>query len=153
MVITGTSDQSNNTGAIDVIMDGSVFEEKSSFKMLELTVSSELDWGSCIFSAAKSVSGKLEPWFLLWSFFAEVALYLYKSTIQSCMQYCCHIWVGAPSCYLELLDKLQKKIRRTVGLSLTACLESLAHCSQLKFFFYRCYWIYYFGHVTWLWII
>ena len=27
-------DQSNNTGAIDVKMDGSVLEEKSSFKML-----------------------------------------------------------------------------------------------------------------------
>ena len=27
-------DRSNNTGAIDVKMDGSVFEEKSSFRML-----------------------------------------------------------------------------------------------------------------------
>ena len=25
------------------------------------------------------------------------------------MEYCCHIWAGAPSCYLELLDKLQKR--------------------------------------------
>ena len=30
-------DRSNNTGAIDVKMDGSVLEEKSSFKMLGLT--------------------------------------------------------------------------------------------------------------------
>ena len=36
-------DQCNNTGAIDVKMDGSVLEEKSSFKMLGLTFSSELD--------------------------------------------------------------------------------------------------------------
>ena len=35
-----------------------------------------------------------------------------------CMEYCCHVWVGAPSCYLELLDKLQKRIHRTFGLSL-----------------------------------
>ena len=40
------SDQSNNTGAIDVNMNGSVLEEKSSFKMLRLTFSSKLDWGS-----------------------------------------------------------------------------------------------------------
>ena len=33
-------DQSNNTGAIDMKMDGSIFEEKSSFKMLGLTFSS-----------------------------------------------------------------------------------------------------------------
>ena len=36
-------DRSNNTGSIDVKMDGSVLEEKSSFKMLELTFSSKLD--------------------------------------------------------------------------------------------------------------
>ena len=36
-------DQSNNTGAIDVKMDGSVLEEKSSFKMLGLTFSSKLN--------------------------------------------------------------------------------------------------------------
>ena len=38
-------DRSNNTGAIDVKMDGSVLEEKSSFKMLGLTFSSKLDSG------------------------------------------------------------------------------------------------------------
>ena len=32
-------DQSNSTGAIDVKMDGSFLEEKSSFKMLRLTFS------------------------------------------------------------------------------------------------------------------
>ena len=36
-------DQSNNTGAIDVKMDGLVFEEKPSFKMLGLTFTSKLD--------------------------------------------------------------------------------------------------------------
>ena len=39
-------DWSNNTGDIDMKMDGSVLEEKSSFKMLGLTFSSKLDWGS-----------------------------------------------------------------------------------------------------------
>ena len=39
-------DWSNDTGSIDVKMDGSVLEEKSSFKMLGLTFSSKLDWGS-----------------------------------------------------------------------------------------------------------
>ena len=36
-------DQSNNFGAIDVKMDGSVFEEHSSFKMLGLSFASKLD--------------------------------------------------------------------------------------------------------------
>ena len=36
-------DQSNDNGSIDVKMDGSVLEEKSSFKMLALTFFSKLD--------------------------------------------------------------------------------------------------------------
>ena len=36
-------DRSNNTGAIDVKMDGAVLEERSYFKMLGLTFSSKLD--------------------------------------------------------------------------------------------------------------
>ena len=57
----------------------------------------------------------------------EVALYLYKSTILPCMEYCCHFWAGTPSCYLDLLNKLQNQTRRTVGPSLAASLEFLAH--------------------------
>ena len=56
-----------------------------------------------------------------------LSLYLYKFIIRPCMEYCCHVWVGAPSCYLELLDKLQRQICRNVGPSLAASLESLAH--------------------------
>ena len=37
-------DQSNNTGAIDVKMDGFVLEEKSSFKIPRLSFSCRLDW-------------------------------------------------------------------------------------------------------------
>ena len=49
-------DRSKNTGATDVKMDGSILEEKTSFKMLGLTFSSKLDWGSYIVSIAKTAS-------------------------------------------------------------------------------------------------
>ena len=52
-------DRSNNNGSIDVKIDGSVLEEKSSFMMLGLTFSSELDCGSYIISIAKTVSKKI----------------------------------------------------------------------------------------------
>ena len=55
---------SNNTGAIYLTMDGSVLDEKSSFKMLGLTFCSKLDWGSYIISIAvllKQSPRKLEP--------------------------------------------------------------------------------------------
>ena len=62
------------------------------------------------------------------------------------MEYCCHVWAGAPSCYLELLNKLQKRICRTVGPSLAASLESLAHHRNVAnlSLFYR----YYFGRCS-----
>ena len=47
---------SSNTFAIDVKIDGSVLEEKPSFKMLGLTFSSKLDWDSYIISIAKTTS-------------------------------------------------------------------------------------------------
>ena len=76
----------------------------------------------------------------------EVALYLYKSTIRPFMEYCCQFWAGAPSCYLELLDKLQKRKRWTVGPSLAASLEPLAHRRNVASLslFYR----YYFGRCS-----
>ena len=109
-------------------MAGSVLEEKSSFKMLQLTFSSKLDWGSYIISIAKTATKKIGALIRCTKFlFPEVPLYLYKSTIRPCMEYCCHVWAGSPSCYLELLDKLQKRICRIVGPSLAASLEPLAH--------------------------
>ena len=102
-------------------MNGSVLEEKLSFKMLGLTL-------SYIISITKTASKKIGALIRSMKFLSlEVALYLYKSPIRPCMEYCCHVWAGAPSCYLEMLDKLQKRIRRTVGPSLDASLDPLAH--------------------------
>ena len=56
----------------------------------------------------------------------------------SCLGWC-------PSCYLELLSKLQKWIHRTAGSSLSASLEPLAHHQNVaslsfvyRYFFGRC---------------
>ena len=115
-------------------MDGSVLEEKSSFKMLGLTFSTKLDWGSYIISVAKTASKKIGALIRSMKFLSpEVALYLYRSTIWPCMEYCCHVWAGAPSCYLKLLDKLQKRICKTVGPSLAASLEHLTHRRNVAF--------------------
>ena len=57
-------DRSNNIGSIDVKMDGLVLLEKSSFKMLELTLYSELDRSTDIISVAKTGSKKIEAFIL-----------------------------------------------------------------------------------------
>ena len=95
---------------------------------LFLTFSSKLDWGSYIISLAKTASTKIGAFIRSIKLFTpEVALYLYKSSICAYMEYCCHVWAGARSCYLHLLDKLEKQICTTVGSSLAASLEPLAH--------------------------
>ena len=87
---------------------------------------------------------KLSPTKLICSikFSPELVLYLYKFTIQPCMEYCWHVWAGAHSCYLELFNKLQKRI---FGHSLTASLGPIAHRWNVaslsvfyRYYFRRC---------------
>ena len=138
--------RSHNNSSVDVKMDGSVFEEKSSFMTQGLTFSSKLDWCSYIISIAKTASKKIGALIRSMKFLSpDVALYLYKSTIRPCMEYCCHVWAGPPSCYLDLLDKLEKRICRVVGYSLAASLEPLAHRRNVaslslfyRYYFSRC---------------
>ena len=78
--------RANNTGAINVKMDWSVLEEKTSFNMLGLIFSFKLDWGSYIISIAKNSSKKIGALIRSMKFLSpEVALYLCKSTI-------CYAW-------------------------------------------------------------
>ena len=124
-----------------------LFLRKIIFKMLGLTFSSKLDWGSYIISIAKTASKKIVALIRSMKFLSpEVALCLSKSTIRPCMEYCCHVWAGAPSFYFELLDKLQKRICRNVGPSLAVSLDPLAHRRNVASLslFYR----YYFGRCS-----
>ena len=105
------------------------------------------NWGFYITSIAKTASTKIGALICSMKFlFPKVAMYLCKSTTWPCIEFCFHVWTGAPSCYLELLDKLQKWICRTVGPSLAASLEPLAHRRNVASLslFYR----YYFGRCS-----
>ena len=57
------------------------------------------------------------------------------------MEYCCNVRASALSFCLELFDKLQKRICRTVGPSLAASLKPFAHRRNVASLslFYRCY--------------
>ena len=123
---------------------------------LESDLRNTVDWGSkwlvdfnaakTQLSVAKTASKKIGALIRSMKFLSpEVVLYLYKSTIRPCMEYCCHVWAGAPSCYLELLDKLQKRICRKVDPSLAASLEPMAHRQNVaslslfhRYYFGRC---------------
>ena len=107
---------------------------------------SKLDWGSYIISIAKTAFKKIGALIRFMKFLSpEVALYLYKSTIRPCMEYCWHFWAGAPSSHLELLDNLQKQMCMTFGSILASSLEPLAHLRNVanlsllyRYYFGRC---------------
>ena len=138
-------DQSNNAGAIDMKMDGSVLEEKWSFQMVRLTFSSKLDWGSYIISIAKTPR-KFEPWFILWSFFLRRLFcmsinlpyaYAWNIAVMSGLVLLVATW----NCWISK----QKSICRTFNPSLAASIEPLAYCWNVtslslchRYYFGRC---------------
>ena len=104
--------------------------------MLGLTLSSKLDMGSYIISTPKALQ-EIESLIHSMKFLSpEVALYLYKSTIRSCMEYCYHVWAGASSCYLELFDATKTNMRGCwpITCCFSSTFGSLSKCSQLKSF-------------------
>ena len=97
-------ERSNKTGAFDVEIDRSFHEGKSSFKMLGLSFSSKLDWGSLHYLNCSHCLR--QNWSLdLFYEVSDFALYLFKSTMQPCIEYYCHFRAGATSCYFEFLDE------------------------------------------------
>ena len=85
-------------------MDKTVLEENLSFRLLGLSFTSKLDWESYIVSVAKAASKKIGALQRSVKFLSpELVLYLYKSTIRPCMEYCCHVWAVNGKCYLNLL--------------------------------------------------
>ena len=79
-------------------------------------------------------------------FFTTTVLYLYKATIRPVMEYCCHLWAGAPKTHLSLLDRVEKRVKNLVGEDLANQLQPLAvrrYVASLSLF-YR----YYFGRCS-----
>ena len=115
-----------------------------------LTFSPKLYWVSYIISYSISVvttaSTKIGALIRSMKFLSpEVAMYLYNSTIHPCLEYCCHVWAGVCSCYIEPLGELPKQICRTVGLSLATSLGPLSHhwnvatlSLSCRYYFGRC---------------
>ena len=72
-------------------IDGSILEEQSFFMMLGLYFACKLDWGSYIIFIAKAASKKIEALICSMKYLSfEVTVHLYKCTLWSCLEYCCH---------------------------------------------------------------
>ena len=112
--------------------------------MMGLYFFSKLDWGSYMISIAKTVSKEIRVLIHSMKFISpEVILYLYKYTMRHFIECCCYIWVGSAMCYLYVVDKLHRRLCRTVGPTLAASLKPLGNCRNVAslILLYR----YYFG--------
>ena len=100
----------------------------NSLSVLGLNISSDLSWHSHIASIVKSASRKLGFLFRARRYFTpEQLLTLYKSQVRPTLEYCSHIWGGAPKTTLKLLDSVQRRAVRLINKhSLTGTLQSLS---------------------------
>ena len=82
---------------VPVEMNDIELPEETSFRLLGLTFTRSMDWKPYIQSIAKAASRKVGSLYRAQRFLTpESILYLYKSTIFLCMEYCSHIWDRAP---------------------------------------------------------
>ena len=124
-------------------MSGCPLSTSRNVSMLGISISENLSWKNHIHNIARNASRRLGILFRSRQYFSSSQLLtLYKSQVRPVMEYCSHIWGGAPSSDLLLLDRIQKKAVRLIDdPNLTNSLPSLAHrraVSSLALF-YRYY--------------
>ncbi|XP_065640584.1 uncharacterized protein LOC136073143 [Hydra vulgaris] len=132
---------------IPILMNGNPLTESSSLRLLGLSLTTDLSWKPYIQSIAKLASAKVASlcracYFLT----SDSILYLYKSLVCPCMEYCCHIWAGSSNDSLSLFGKAQKRIVNVVGPILSAKLEPLSH--RCKFASFSLFYKYYHRHCS-----
>jgi Reverse transcriptase (RNA-dependent DNA polymerase)/Endonuclease-reverse transcriptase len=130
-----------------VFMSNNPLTRNNSLSVLGLDISSNLSWHSHVVSIAKSASKKLGFLFRARRYFSsEQLLTLYKSQVRPTLEYCSHIWGGAPKSTLRLLDIVQKRAIRLINNpNLTDSLQSLTHrravaalCIFYRYYHGRC---------------
>lgn len=124
-------------------LDSNPIPVSSSFTLLGILFSNNLSWSSHVKLIATRAAKKVGFLFRARKFFTPYQLLLlYKAQIRPCLEYCCHVWGGAPSSVLNLLDCIQNKVIRLISdPSLTDDLQSLSHRRDVAALslFYRYY--------------
>ena len=111
-----------------VSMNDQDLSENDSFRLLGLTFSKSLTWNDYVETIAKSAAQKVGSLYRARAYLTpESILYLYKATIRPCMEYCCHLWAGAPAHILNLLDRIQNRVCNMIGPQLSLKLQPLSH--------------------------
>ena len=130
-----------------VFMNGDELDTSTSFTQLGLPLSSNLTCKTRIHSLAKHASLELVFLARARGFFSPSHLLsIYKSQNRPSLEYCSHVWGGAPKSTLCLLDKVQSKAIRLINNpNLTKSLQPLSHrrlvgdlCIFYRYFHWHC---------------
>ena len=99
------------------------------FTLMHCTILSNITWKPHIYSIAKHASQKLGFLSRVRCYFSPPQLLtIYKSQTRRSLEYCSHIWGGAPKSSLHLLDEAQSKAIRLINNpNLANFLQSLSH--------------------------
>ena len=123
-------------------MNSILLQELADIRLLGLDLTSNLSWDKYTRSIAKRASQRVGCLYRARQYLPPtVMLYLYKSTIRPVMEYCCHIWAGAPACHWSLLDGIQRHIANLVRHDLASSLEPLSlrrSVASLSLFYRYC---------------
>ena len=129
-------------------MNGDELDPSASLIQLGPSLSSNLTLKTHIHSLAKHASQKLGFLARAGGFFSSSHLLtIYRSQIRPSLEYCSHVWGGAPKSTLVLLDKIQSKAIRLINNpNLIKSLQPLSHCHLVRdlSIFYR----YFNGHCS-----
>ena len=131
-----------------VFMNGHKLDISSLITQLGLSISSNLTWKPHINSIAKHASQKLGFLSRARGYFSPSQLLtIYKPQIHPSLEYCSHVWGGAPKSSLHLLDRVKSKAICLINNpKLTNSLQSLSHrrlVADLSIFYH-----YFHGHCS-----
>ena len=108
-------------------MSGSNLVEQEAISLLGLTVCSDLSWKpyfSVHLQAGISTRRLSLSCKSLYSF-SDHSLCLHKSTVRPIMEYCCHLWAGAPRTHLDPLNRAECRVKNLVGQAVSEELQPL----------------------------
>ena len=93
-------------------MSGIPVKEQDAIPLLGLTMCSDMSWKVYLQSICKQASQRIGCLYRASRYLhPHVILHLYKSTVRPLMEYCCHLWAGAPHTHLSSLDRDEYDIR------------------------------------------
>ena len=113
-------------------MSGSNLVKQQAISLLGLTACSDLSWRQYLQSIFKQASQRVGCLYRASRFLhPQTILYLYKSTVRPIMEYCCHLWAGAPRTHLDPLDRVERRVKNLVGQAFSEEFSFFIRTSQM----------------------